>query len=172
MGEEFATKTPFLFFCDFGPELAAKVRDGRRAEFSRFEQFRSPQAQSQIPDPNLVTTFLHSKLDWHLLEQPWHQDWLAFYRQLLALRHKHIVPRIKDIMAGRARYEVLAASAIHTVWETRQGKGLELFANISGERVPLKQEPQGSMLYSTAENRATYLGSELPPFSAAWLLTA
>src|SRR5262249_51463648 len=46
MGEEFATKTPFLFFCDFGSGLAGKVRDGRRAEFARFEQFRSPQAQS------------------------------------------------------------------------------------------------------------------------------
>jgi len=172
MGEEFATKSPFLFFCDFGPELAAKVRDGRRAEFSRFEQFRSPEAQSQIPDPNLETTFLDSKLDWRLLEQSSHHDWLAFYRQLLRLRHRHIVPRIKDIMPGRARYEVLAASAIHARWETRQAKCLELFANISGERVPLKQEPQGSMLYSTAETGATHLGSELPPFSAAWLLTA
>ena len=33
MGEEFAASTPFLFFCDFGPELAAAVAAGRRREF-------------------------------------------------------------------------------------------------------------------------------------------
>ncbi|MEO6423105.1 MAG: malto-oligosyltrehalose trehalohydrolase, partial [Candidatus Nitrotoga sp.] len=30
MGEEFATTQPFLFFCDFGPELARAVTEGRR----------------------------------------------------------------------------------------------------------------------------------------------
>src|SRR5581483_4126157 len=52
MGEEIGATTPFLFFCDFGPELAAQVTKGRRAEFVRFEQFSSPEAQSRIPDPN------------------------------------------------------------------------------------------------------------------------
>jgi 1,4-alpha-glucan branching enzyme len=36
MGEEFGADTPFLFFCDFGPELAAAVTQGRRREFARF----------------------------------------------------------------------------------------------------------------------------------------
>src|SRR5689334_4486368 len=33
MGEEFGATTPFLFFCDFSPDLAEKVRQGRREEF-------------------------------------------------------------------------------------------------------------------------------------------
>ncbi len=58
MGEEFGASTPFLFFCDFEPELAAEAREGRRAEFVRFAQFRSPEAQEKIPDPNSEQTFL------------------------------------------------------------------------------------------------------------------
>ncbi len=42
MGEEWGASTPFLFFCDFGPELAAAVSKGRREEFSRFDAFRDP----------------------------------------------------------------------------------------------------------------------------------
>src|SRR3989304_3199811 len=52
MGEEFAASTPFLFFCDFGPDFAAAVTRGRRQEFARFERFSDPSAQAAIPDPN------------------------------------------------------------------------------------------------------------------------
>ena len=66
MGEEFGAATPFLFFCDFGPQLAAAVTAGRRREFARFARFSDAQAQAQIPDPNDVHTFESSKLDWAL----------------------------------------------------------------------------------------------------------
>ncbi|MEO7640126.1 MAG: malto-oligosyltrehalose trehalohydrolase, partial [Ramlibacter sp.] len=33
MGEEYAASTPFLYFCDFGPELAQAVSKGRLEEF-------------------------------------------------------------------------------------------------------------------------------------------
>src|SRR5579872_6769263 len=39
MGEEWAASQPFPYFCDFGPELAEKVREGRRREFARFGAF-------------------------------------------------------------------------------------------------------------------------------------
>src|SRR5207237_8177781 len=39
MGEEFAAATPFLFFCDFGAELADKITLGRQQEFRSFERF-------------------------------------------------------------------------------------------------------------------------------------
>ncbi len=61
MGEEFGASAPFLFFCDFGPELAAAVTNGRRAEFGRFERFRDPAAQDAIPDPNDPATFERSQ---------------------------------------------------------------------------------------------------------------
>src|SRR6185312_15864684 len=80
MGEEFAAATPFLFFCNLALDLAAKVTEGRRAEFARFGQFNSPQEQAQIPDPNAENTFLHSKLHWDSITQEPHCNWLEFYQ--------------------------------------------------------------------------------------------
>src|SRR5262249_52567680 len=57
MGEEFAASTPFLFFCDFGPELAAAVADGRRREFPRFPPLPDPGAREAVPAPQDVATF-------------------------------------------------------------------------------------------------------------------
>src|SRR6185312_9212984 len=61
MGEEFAATTPFLFFCDLGPDLAESVTRGRREEFARFARFGGP---TVIPDPNAEAAFRASKLDW------------------------------------------------------------------------------------------------------------
>ncbi|MBV9179894.1 MAG: malto-oligosyltrehalose trehalohydrolase [Acidobacteria bacterium] len=171
MGEEFASKTPFLYFCDFGPELSAKVRDGRRAEFARFDQFRSPQEQAQIPDPNDPATFQHSKLDWSQLEHTEHAAWLDFYSQLLRLRQKEIVPRIQDLLPKQASFRVLRPLAIHVRWKMRDGKALELWANLGDKPAPLEEKPKGAMLYSTAENPVLDQ-LEMPPFLAAWFLTA
>ena len=68
MGEEIAASTPFLFFCDFGPELAKAVTEGRRREFARFEKFAS--GALTVPDPNDPDTFERSKLDWSSLDEP------------------------------------------------------------------------------------------------------
>src|SRR5690606_21366717 len=48
MGEEWAAPEPFPFFCDFGPELAQAVRDGRREEFAQFQEFQDPDARERI----------------------------------------------------------------------------------------------------------------------------
>jgi 1,4-alpha-glucan branching enzyme len=39
MGQELAADSPFLFFCDFGDDLADAVTEGRRQEFAHFQQF-------------------------------------------------------------------------------------------------------------------------------------
>lgn len=48
MGEEYAAATPFPYFCDFGPELAAAVSQGRRDEFGRFAAFADEAARAAI----------------------------------------------------------------------------------------------------------------------------
>ena len=50
MGEEWATARPFMFFCDFEPDLAAAVREGRQREFAQFAEFGEAAAQGRIPD--------------------------------------------------------------------------------------------------------------------------
>ena len=64
MGEEWGAAQPFPFFCDFGPELAAAVRKGRREEFARFPEFQDPAVRETIPDPTAEATFLSAKLAW------------------------------------------------------------------------------------------------------------
>ena len=86
MGQEWATRRPFLFFCDFEPELAALVTKGRREEFAGFPQFQDASQRERIPDPNLEETFLHSKLDWQEMEADSHRQWLLFLLELLKVR--------------------------------------------------------------------------------------
>jgi len=92
MGEEWAARTPFLFFCDFGPPLAEAVSRGRREEFGRFAAFERPEARARIPDPNAEATFAASRLDWDERGRPGHREALAATRALLALRAREIMP--------------------------------------------------------------------------------
>src|SRR5262249_6118680 len=92
MGEEWQCPQPFLFFCDFGAELGEAVVRGRRQEFARFDAFRDAAARERIPDPQAAATFAASKLDWLQLEEPQAAAALAWYRELLAVRQRHIVP--------------------------------------------------------------------------------
>jgi malto-oligosyltrehalose trehalohydrolase len=170
MGEEFAATTPFLFFCDFSPDLAAKVSAGRRLEFVHSDQFSSPVPQAQIPDPSQERTFLRSKIDWTSLEQRAHQDWLEIYRRLLACRRDEIIPRIKDLAVGQAQFRILNSSALRVFWRFVQGGKLELLANFGRTRVNCGEPPRGRLLYSTAVNGDLVLTGELSPLSAAWFL--
>jgi maltooligosyltrehalose trehalohydrolase len=109
MGEEFAARTPFQFFCDFGPELAAAVTRGRRGEFERFASFAR-----EIPDPNDEATFLRSKLDWSARDPAR----LALVRELLALRQRHLVPRLAGARSGTY---LVDEGALKVVWPLGDG---------------------------------------------------
>lgn len=169
MGEEFGAATPFLFFSDFGPELAPKVTEGRRSEFAKFAQFSSPQAQARIPDPGSPTTFARSKLDWDSLERAPHREWLQFYRNLLSVRQREIVPRIRCINPGKADYKTFGGKALSVFWPFSDGRGLSLRANFSDEEVRIPQtRTQLRVLYNEPE---TVLAGEVqPPLSAIWML--
>jgi maltooligosyltrehalose trehalohydrolase len=169
MGEEFGASTPFLFFCDFEPELAGKAREGRRAEFSRFAQFRSEEAQATIPDPNSNETFSKSKLDWTSVKEAGHAEWLDFYRDLLECRRTNVAPKLKEIQVGKASYRKLGTSAISVVWPFKDGGKLALLANFGDQRLPVARFPAGSLIYSTAGDRAALRENKsMPPLSVVW----
>ncbi|MCC6611094.1 MAG: malto-oligosyltrehalose trehalohydrolase [Burkholderiales bacterium] len=146
MGEEFDASTPFLFFCDFGPELAAAVAHGRRAEFGRFARFRDPAVQATIPDPTDPTTFARSKLDWEELDRPPHAEWHALYRELLDLRHRHIVPRLAGMRAG-GTFSVRDDAVLHVAWTLGDGARLHLLAALSDAPRGSVDLPPGSAIY-------------------------
>ncbi len=170
MGEEFAASTPFLFFCDFGPELAAAVTNGRRQEFSRFARFRDGAAQAAIPDPNDPATFAASKLRWDETGRPPHSDWLAFYRELLALRRRTIVPRLAGMRpGGDFRIE---DGVLHVGWTLGDGSRLNLAANFSASASAFITLPPGEMLYASSRIARRIGPCALPAWTAAYFLEA
>ena len=83
MGEESASRTPFLFFTDHRAELADAVREGRRDEFARFPAFADPASRERIPDPNAPETFAASVPQADPALGPARE---ALYRRLIELR--------------------------------------------------------------------------------------
>jgi len=146
MGEEFGASSPFLFFCDFGPELAAAVTRGRREEFGKFARFRDPAVQATIPDPNDPATFAASKLDWEQLDKPLHAEWLALYRDLLGLRHRHLVPRLAGMRSG-GTFALIGDDCLRVDWTLGDGARLHLVANFSAASCDGIDIPPGDALY-------------------------
>jgi maltooligosyltrehalose trehalohydrolase len=171
MGEEFAAAQPFLFFCDYGGELAQAVADGRRREFARFARFAEPAARERIPDPNASATFTACVLDWETSGEP-HARTLALYRHLLDLRRRKIVPRLAGMTRGAARVERPAAHVLRIVWRMGDGSVLQLLANLGAAAVDGMVAPaEEELIYLTANlDRAALAGGRLPPWSVAWAL--
>lgn len=165
MGEEWGSERPFLFFCDFGPELAAAVRDGRRQEFARFPEFQDPATREMIPDPTDEATFLASKLDWDAAEMQPHAEWRDYYRRLLSIRRAEIAPRLRGIRGHAGRYTVLAPQAVRVDWTLGDRSVLTLLANLSGAPVAASAA-EGRMLWQ--EGRATE--NELAPWTVVFTL--
>lgn len=187
MGEEFAADTPFLFFCDFGKDLAAAVTEGRRNDFAHFRAFADPSARERIPDPNAPTTFAASRLDWSSIEQPCHADWLRFYRHLLALRREHIVPHLAAACALTAHYETLgdpddsnrdsdgapADRGLSAHWQFPDGSKLFLLANLGASPLAGFTLPAAPVLYSARGGNAdSFPDGTLPPWSVEWFLAS
>src|SRR5262249_18997818 len=118
---------------------------GRRAEFSRFARFADPAAREQIPDPNAISTFERSKLDWSEAARAPHRDWLAFMRHLLHLRARHLVPYLPRARSGR--YEVSAPGLISVRWPLGEKALLHLTANLDPAPVRAPALPRGKVIY-------------------------
>jgi maltooligosyltrehalose trehalohydrolase len=96
MGEEWGTKCPFPFFCDFTGELAAAVRKGRKAEFAE----AYARYGEQVPDPLAPQTRASAVLDWDAVARAPYSERLALTRALLAARKQAIVPILPSIKSG------------------------------------------------------------------------
>lgn len=101
-GEEWGSKSAFLFFVDFerDPDLAKAVRDGRRREFARFAAFAEPSAELRIPDPTALQTFITSKLDRSEAGRKPHAAIREETRRLLELRRLEIAPLLGSGFRG------------------------------------------------------------------------
>jgi malto-oligosyltrehalose trehalohydrolase len=169
MGEEWCAREPFPFFCDFEPELARKVAEGRRGEFARFDRFRDATARLLIPDPSGDSTFDSARLDWSALGNPEHAEWLALHRRLLALRTRELAARLPGAAPGTC----LAATdgLLMVRWALGDGSRLNLTANLQDAPRTRVELPAGRLLYATTERLGDALtGNALPAWTVVWTL--
>ncbi len=160
MGEEWGSRRPFLYFTSHHGELAEAVREGRRNEFADFAEFADPATRERIPDPNALTTFDDSKPDWTSRREPEHALWLALYRELLAIRHQQIIPRLAGARFLEAR--VLGDGAASARWALGDGSTLSLALNLGDEPVACEL-PAITPLYASRDFSAERSQDRLPP---------
>jgi malto-oligosyltrehalose trehalohydrolase len=151
MGEEWASKRPFAFFCDFQPGLRDSVREGRRREFAHFPEFQDAAARERIPDPTASSTFAMSRLDWQEPRREPHARWLACYRRLLEIRKAEIIPRLADIPPFAGTYRVLGSKAVSVEWQLGNRSRLLLLINFAGEAVAVPWDAANTrVIYSSS----------------------
>ncbi|MET1755003.1 malto-oligosyltrehalose trehalohydrolase [Novosphingobium sp. RD2P27] len=144
MGEETGSRTPFLFFTDFHDELADAVREGRRREFAKFAAFRHEAARERIPDPNAEATFAASRTE----SGPDAAEWESFYRELIGLRTRLVVPRLKGAKAMGA--QVLGERAVAASWRMGDGSTLTVALDLGEGRTDLP-DGQGEIIFSEGQ---------------------
>jgi maltooligosyltrehalose trehalohydrolase len=145
MGEEFAASTPFLFFCDFGPELALSVSEGRRREFKRFAAFADDAAAARIPDPNSEATFHACKLNWQERRLTPHRTRLEFIQELLSLRRRHLAPHLSSMRQG-GRFEIIG-DVLRAEWQLNQDARWTLIAHF-GRHAAYATMPSAATIFS------------------------
>jgi maltooligosyltrehalose trehalohydrolase len=84
MGQEFAASTPFLYFADHHPELAALVSKGRLEFLKQFPGVACPGCESVYNEPENEETFRRCILDWSECEK--NAATFALHHDLIALR--------------------------------------------------------------------------------------
>jgi malto-oligosyltrehalose trehalohydrolase len=131
MGEEWNATRPFPFFCDFEGELAEAVRQGRRAEFAHLPEFSDQQQRLAIPDPLSAATFASAVLDWEEPRRHPHAEWLEWYRRVLAMRQREIVPLLAHLTGTGSSYAIRGPGAVTVEWRHRDGNLLRLNANLA-----------------------------------------
>jgi maltooligosyltrehalose trehalohydrolase len=157
MGEEWGSKAPFSFFCDFKGDLADAVRKGRRREYAwAYAKYRD-----EIPDPLHRSTFHSAVLDWDARSLPAGQRRLSLVQDLLAIRRREIVPRLAGATFGHA--EALDTGLLTASWRLGDGATLRLTANLStGEIAHKRTEPAATPIWGGEKSDL------IPPWSVFW----
>jgi 1,4-alpha-glucan branching enzyme/maltooligosyltrehalose trehalohydrolase len=134
-------------------------------------------AETAIPDPNAVQTFLISKIDWGSLNDEAHLVWLEYYRSLMKLRREIIVPRLRGMKGNSAHFEVFASKCLRVCWQLGDDSTLRLLANFSGASVTAPEyagqivfASPGAIPISSRTTKSIRAKSTLAPRSVVWML--
>ncbi|MBN8988497.1 MAG: malto-oligosyltrehalose trehalohydrolase [Rhizobiales bacterium] len=157
MGEEWGSKRPFPFFCDFKGDLAEGVRKGRRSEYA----WAYAEYGDEIPDALAPSTFQSAVLDWHERAAPAAQRRQSIVQQMLAIRRREIVPRLAGAAFGAAKAH--GNGQLTADWRLGDGTTLRLLANLSDREITnTSAEFKGTLIWGSE------LGLSVPPWSVHW----
>jgi maltooligosyltrehalose trehalohydrolase len=160
MGEEWGSKAPFPFFCDFNGDLAEAVRQGRRKEYA----WAYSKYGNEVPDPLDQATFQSAVLDWQAREEPAGRKRLTLVQELIAMRRREIVPRLAGAAFG---YAHAADSGLLTArWRMGDGAALHLLAHLSNQAIAHQTETAGTNIWGGD------VGNPISPWSVFWRLEA
>jgi maltooligosyltrehalose trehalohydrolase len=158
MGEEWGSKAPFPFFCDFHGDLAKAVREGRHREFAgAYAKYGD-----DVPDPLDPSTFQSAVLDWDARDEPAGRQRLTLVRDLLAARRTHIIPRLAGARFGAA--QAADSGLLMANWRMGDGAKLQLLANLSASEIVHSRETTGTPIWGDQAS------DRLPPWSVFWRL--
>lgn len=143
MGEEDATKSPFLYFTDHAGDLAEAVREGRRREFAGFKGFAPGEGTSSIPDPNAPETFTRSRL---VPDAEHGSGRHRLYRTLLGIRRETLIPRLEGATSLGASF--VEPATVVARWRMGDGATLVLASNLGREPADI-EGLEGDLLYET-----------------------
>lgn len=157
MGEEWGSRAPFPFFCDFGGDLADAVRKGRRVELA----WAYAEYGDEVPDALAASTRDSAVLDWDGRNAPAGRKRLTLVKDLLKVRRVHIVPRLAGAAFGQAH---AADSGLLTAnWRMGDGAVLSLAANLSDQAIDQPPSEAGGTVVWGSE-----LSERVPPWSVRW----
>jgi maltooligosyltrehalose trehalohydrolase len=161
MGEEWGSKAPFPFFCDFKGDLAEAVRRGRHSEYA----WAYAKYGDEVPDPLAPSTFESAVLDWDSRGEVSGRRRLMLVRDLLAIRRQEIIPRLAGTTFGEAHAAdngLLTAS-----WRLGDGATLRLKANLSNDEIARPEiESTGTPIWGDE------IADPIPSWSVFWRLDA
>ncbi|HSG39093.1 MAG TPA: malto-oligosyltrehalose trehalohydrolase, partial [Thermoanaerobaculia bacterium] len=161
-GQEFCASSPFLYFADHNPELAAAVRKGRLEFLSQFPSIAQPETQAGVPDPESLESFERCKLD--LSERERHATCYALHRDLLRLRRED--PVLREQGKGRVDGAVLSPEAFAIRFFGAAAGDRLLLVNL-GNDLELEPVPEPLLSPLTGLRWDVLLSSEDPGYGGA-----
>ncbi|MDM9627655.1 malto-oligosyltrehalose trehalohydrolase [Rhizobium sp. S152] len=147
MGDEHLSLRPFHFFSDYHGQIAKAIRENRPKEAENFGGIPSGKSAADIADPNNMSTFVNSKVNWDEAASEGAIAWAEFIRKLLALRKESIVPLLESAKGYAGSIVEAPDQCLFIDWQFGHKK-LHLRANLSDTEVALVTR-LGDIIYST-----------------------
>jgi maltooligosyltrehalose trehalohydrolase len=132
MGEEYAENNPFLYFVSHSDKALVKsVREGRKEEFSDFNNGKEP------PDPMKIETFNNSKLSWKSRNHNHNGIILNWYKTLIKLRKTVLALSTPDKESMSVYGDEEKKYIILQRWDNKSGSHVYILINFSNHEVSL-----------------------------------